>query len=278
MKDDGGLEERWTRPPQGLDVTRASSARIYDLMLGGKDHYAVDREVAARVLELAPQVRDAVRENRRFLQRAVHYLAGPAGIRQFVDIGTGLPTVGNVHEIARALRPDAHVVYVDNDPIVLVHGRALLADNDGTVVIEGDARDPADILAHPQLERMIDFNEPVAVLFVALLHFLTDEEDPGSVVAAFREVMAPGSYVVLSHATAGRYHESSHQAAQVYRESATELTLREPEQVLEFFDGFELVPPGLVPAAKWRPELPCHYRQNRRSPLAPVLAGVGRKK
>ena len=259
--------------PAGIDPHRANPARIYDLMLGGKDHYASDRQAAARVLAAAPQVRDAVRENRRFLQRAVHHLAAEQGMCQFIDVGCGLPTAGNVHEIAQALVPDARVVYVDRDPVVLVHGRAPLATNRRTTVIDGDARDPAGILNHPDLRAAIDVTKPVAVLLVGILHFLTDDE-AARTLAGFRAAMVSGSLAVISHATTGRRPMATGRAARIYSEAATGITLRTARQIHALAHGFEFTPPGLVPAARWRPDLPSHIPPGDHPTRAPVLAGI----
>jgi SAM-dependent methyltransferase len=241
----------WT--PVDIDVTRPNVARVYDYFLGGKNHLPADREAAEQVLAVAPQVGEAARESRAFLRRAVYFLAAEAGIRQFLDLGAGLPTTGNVHEVTAEVTPAAHVVYVDNDPVVIAHGRALLADNTTTLVTGGDFRRPQEILDQAQVRSLIDFGRPVAVLLVAALHFLSDAEDPAGVVAAFRRVMAPGSYLVISHGTSsGRTNEVG-RAARLYSESTRPVVLREPGQVAALFDGFDLVPPGVVPASQWRP-------------------------
>lgn len=246
-----------TTPPIDIDVTTPSTARMYDYYLGGKDHYAADREAAQRVFESVPETPKLARQNRGFLQRAVRYLAAEAGIRQFIDVGTGLPTQGNVHEIAQQAAPDTQVVYVDNDPVVLAHARALLAHhNDNVAVVEGDLRLPGAILNHLDMTRLIDFTEPVAVLFASVLHFATDEDNPARIVAAFRDRMAPGSYVVISHVTPGNRPDDAQQGAQVYQQATSTVTLRTRDQVASLFDGFTLVDPGVTTAADWRSDSP----------------------
>ena len=184
----------------GIDTTVPSTARMYDYWLGGHDNFAADRAAALKVSEAAPEAQLMAVENRRFLRRAVRYLAAEAGIAQFLDIGTGLPTQGNVHQVAQDINPAARVVYVDNDPMVLAHSRALKTGGN-TVVIEADLRDPRAILDQPGTRKLIDFSQPLAVLLVAVLHFISDDEDPHAIVAAIRDALPPGSYLVLSHVT-----------------------------------------------------------------------------
>src|ERR1700761_3643358 len=170
-----------------IDTGRPHPARMYDAYLGGKDNYRADREAVRQILRRWPEVRLIARANRAFLQRAVRFLAREAGIRQFIDIGTGIPSAGNVHEIAGQIAPDAHVVYVDNDPIVHVHANALLTGSGTTAIVLADLRDPGAIVAHPKVRDMIDFTQPVAVLLIAIVHFITDEEDPAAIVATLRD-------------------------------------------------------------------------------------------
>jgi O-methyltransferase involved in polyketide biosynthesis len=235
----------------GLDLSRPSVARMYDYWLDGKDNYRVDREAADQVAARLPNVRVLARENRGFLRRVVRYLAGECGIRQFLDIGSGLPTRNNVHEVAQEIAADARVVYVDNDPIVLCHGRALLAMNGNTTVITADLREPATILTHPELSRLIDPSLPVAVLMIAILHFLPEEEQPGAIVETFRSWMAPGSYLALSHID--RTPELQ-DAAKVYDRATSPAIPRTHGQVRAFFGDFQLLDPGLVQVPAWRPD------------------------
>ncbi|TMR93776.1 SAM-dependent methyltransferase [Nonomuraea basaltis] len=245
--------------PQGIDTTKPSVSRVYDYMLGGKDNYAIDREVAAMALKIAPDAPEAAQANREFLRRSVRYLAGEAGIRQFLDIGSGLPTQGNVHEIAQSVAPGAKVVYVDNDPIVLVHGRALLAVDASTTVIEADAREPEKIIDDPKTRSLIDFSRPVGLLLFGLLHHLSDDEDPGGILARLVAPLAPGSHVVISH-----FHNPGEALPEVSQQARTAEKLfnehlgtgrwRARAELLAYFDGLELLEPGLVPLPEWRPD------------------------
>lgn len=235
----------------GIDTTRPHPARIYDYLLGGKDNYEVDQQAGDALVAVAPEARIGVRANRAFLQRAVRYVVG-SGIRQILDIGTGLPTSPNVHETAREAAPDVRVAYVDNDPIVKVHADALLTGSGETSVALADLRDPRSVLDHPDVRQVIDFNRPVALLLVAVLHFLTDAEKPGQVVADLRDALPPGSFLVLSHAT-GDFAVRS-EAEAVYNKATASLNLRSRAQVEQFLGGFELVEPGLVQVPFWRPD------------------------
>jgi hypothetical protein len=225
-----------------VDTGTPNVARVYDYILGGKDNFAADREAAKQVLAAIPEAREAVQEGRAYLGRVVEYLAGEAGIRQFLDIGSGLPTQRNVHEVAQAVAPNARVVYVDNDPVVCAHGRALLEDGTRVAVVEADLRRPEEILANPATQRLIDFNQPVGVLLVAILHLISDDDDPFAAVAALRDMLAPGSYLVINHLldTEERHSDTS-QAQQVYSRSNAGLYPRTHGEVLEFLCGLELL-------------------------------------
>jgi hypothetical protein len=241
--------------PFGVDVTTATPARIYDYWLGGHNHFAADRNAALRVAEAAPEAPLLAVENRKFLRRAVRHLAADAGIRQFLDIGAGLPTQGNVHAIAQQTNPGARVVYVDNDPMVLAHSRALNT-GEGATVIQADLRDAQVILSHPETQRLLDFGEPLALLFVAVLHFITPADDPASLLAAFRAAIPPGSYLVVSHVTGDIHADSAARAAVEYKKIVPDATLRDRAEILRFFDGFDLIEPGLVQVPRWRPDEP----------------------
>jgi len=267
--------------PTGLSMKTPNVARVWDYQLGGKDNFAPDREAAEALNDAcrrvgAPDGRVVARENRDFIGRAVRYLAGPAGIRQFIDVGAGLPTQGNVHQIAQQVNPDAVVVYVDYDPLVVVHGRALLADNANTVVIQADAREPDHILTHPELGEVIDLDQPVAVLLVALLHLLPDDENPTRIVTHLRDALAPGSYLAITHFTGDARPDLAAKIAEEFARLriTTPLIPRTHPQILAFFDDFDLVEPGLVFPTLWRPDPP---------PAEPdpgarwMYAGVGRK-
>lgn len=241
--------------PSQIDTSRPHPARMYDYYLGGKDNYLVDREAAAAVLRALPEARDIARENRAFLQRVVRFLVGEAGIRQIIDVGTGIPTAGNVHEVAHQMDPGVRVAYVDNDPIVHVHANALLTGEGNTSIVLADLRDPVGILDHPKVRELIDFSEPAAVLLIAIMHFITDAEGPGRIVATFRDALAPGSYLALSHTTAD-FHDRAitDVATAVYENATAPLALRSRAQIAALFDGWDLVEPGLVQVPLWRPE------------------------
>ncbi|MFC0041349.1 SAM-dependent methyltransferase [Actinomadura rayongensis] len=240
--------------PGGIDVTTPNVARMYDFYLGGKDNYEADRAAAAEVLKSAPQAPALARENRAFLGRVVRYLARDAGVRQFLDVGAGLPTQGNVHEVARRETKDARVVYADNDPVVLTHGRALLGKTPGTVVIPGDLRNPSALLADPDLRAVLNLDEPVALLLISVLHCLDDAEDPWATVAEFRDALPSGSHLAISHITAADHGAAATAGARVYRRANTGMTLRDRAAITRFFEGFDLVDPGVVRLTDWRPE------------------------
>ncbi|MFW6691621.1 SAM-dependent methyltransferase [Streptomyces sp. MAR4 CNX-425] len=253
-----------------IDVSKPHPARIYDYLLGGKDNYEADRRAGEELVAAAPEARIGLRANRAFLQRAVRHVVG-AGVRQVLDLGTGLPTSPNVHETARETAPDTRVVYVDNDPIVRAHADALLSDSGGTRIVLADVRDVQGILDHPDVRGVLDFDRPVAVFLVAVLHFLTDADEPGRIAATLRDALPAGSYLVLSHATGDFADRTDAQA--VYKKATAGLNLRTYAEVEAFFDGFGLVEPGLVQVPFWRPdtEPPAPYRE------VGIYGGVGRK-
>jgi hypothetical protein len=230
-----------------------SPARIYDFLLGGKDNYPADREAAQELLTAVPDARLFALENRAFLRRAVRYLAAEAGIRQFIDIGTGLPTQGNVHELAQQAAPGAHVVCIDNDPVVLAHGRAMLHGVASTAIIQHDLREPAAVLADPDLAKLIDFAEPVALLLVAVLHFIPDDDDPAAVIGQLVDALPSGSHVALSHATVDSRPESV-KGERAYDRATAQAHARTRDEVAALLTGLELVEPGLVWGPQWRPE------------------------
>jgi hypothetical protein len=241
-----------TEWPPAVDTTVAHSARRYDYWLGGKDNFAADRESGDAIAAAFPTVRTAVIENRRFVRRAVAFLAGHAGIRQFLDIGTGIPTSPNVHEIAQATAPASRVVYADNDPIVLAHARALLTSSPegATAYIDADLRDPGKILTDPRLLDTLDFSRPVALMLAAILHFIPDEEDPYGIVARLVGALPGGSYLVLSHAT--NDFLKPEEVAEIVAGRYGAFFARSEAEFARFFEGFELVPPGIVSVAQWR--------------------------
>ena len=239
--------------PAEIDTSVAHPARVYDYWLGGKDNFAADREAGDRVLAATPGLRERVRANRAFLVRAVRYLAGEAGIRQFLDIGTGIPSANNTHEVAQQAAPDSRIVYVDNDPIVLTHARALLAGGpEGSIqYIDGDVRDVASITG--AAARTLDFTRPTALLLLGILHLIQDAEGPHELVARLMDALPSGSYLVISH-PASDIHPGQAEAQRRYNERvSTPQTLRTRAEVSRFFEGQDLVPPGLVYVHTWRP-------------------------
>ena len=254
----------------GIDITKPHAARVYDWALGGKDHYEADREYGEQVVAVAPEYPRLARANRGFLERAVGLVAG-AGVRQFIDLGTGIPTSPSVHEVATAADPTARVMYIDNDPIVSVHNDALLANAENVRSIQADIRRPDEILGHPALRELIDFAEPVAVLLVAVLHVIPDSADPAGIVARFTERLGPGSYLVLSQLTSDGDPEAVARSRAATQDTAIPLAFRPHREILGFFDGFDLVEPGLVSVHEWRPVAPAQPTR------LVVLGGVGRK-
>jgi hypothetical protein len=245
-------ETEWI--PAGIDVSQANIARVYDWWLGGVHNFPADRDAARELAAIAPNIHAVARANRAFLGRAVRYLAG-AGIRQFLDIGSGIPANQNVHQIAREAAPGSRVVYVDNDDDVVAHSKLILDGVPGAIVIQGDLRDPGAILAHPDARRLIDFRRPVGLLLVAVLHFIPDSGSPGEIMAAFRGALAPGSYLAISHACYDAVPEQGSAFRSVYNARvAGQVTGRTRGEVKRLFDGFTLVNPGLVWLPEWRPD------------------------
>jgi SAM-dependent methyltransferase len=258
---------------RGLDANTPNVARIYDYWLGGKDNFAADRTTAEKLCEIVPEARATARDNREFLGRAVRFLA-EAGIRQFIDLGTGLPTQANVHELAQGVAPEARMVYVDIDPVVASHGRALLASGDQVGMVLGDLCDPASILQHPDVTCRLDLSRPAAVLCTSTLHFIGDDADPHKVIAEYRDHLAPGSYLAISHGTLEEDPAGEGGKAEgVYRQASSQLHVRPIPEVLRFFDGFGLVDPGLTWITGWRPEPGTAPTGRPRS----MRGGVGRK-
>ncbi|MEU3038852.1 SAM-dependent methyltransferase [Streptomyces griseoaurantiacus] len=259
-------------PSYTIDTSKPHPARMYDYFLGGKDNYEVDQEAAEQFMKAAPEVRDGVRANRYFMHRAVRHVVAEGGVRQILDIGTGLPTEPNVHQIARAVAPETRVAYVDNDPIVSAHSRALM-DQDDTSVVLADLRDPRGVLDHPEVRRVIDFDRPVAVLLVAIVHFLSEAQDPDGIVATLRDALPTGSYLVLSHATGDLHEDHREDAAAIYRRATASMNLRPHSRILDFFGDFTLVEPGLVTVPDWRPDKPAKDG----APPIGIYGGVARK-
>jgi hypothetical protein len=246
------VKPEWTPGAPPLD--RPSASRMYDYFLGGHHYFEIDRVAAEQVLRLHPDVRPIARANRAFLRRAVTFLLDE-GIEQILDLGSGIPTVGTVHEVAAWRGRAPRIVYVDNDPLTVAHSRLILGDRPDIAAIEADARRPADILGHPETRRLLDFDRPLGLLLVAVLHFVPDDAEAYALVRAFREALPPGSYVALSHATyEGAPREVVRQAEQLYARSTQAVKTRSRGAIAPFFAGLELVEPGLVPLPLWRPE------------------------
>jgi hypothetical protein len=267
--------------PRGVDSTIPNVARIYDYLLGGKENFAADRAAAGNFLAVIPDIAAIAADNRAFLARAIRYLAAEAGIRQFLDLGGGLPTRSNVHQIAQQVVPDARVAYVDYDPVVVRHGEALLANGRNVAMAHADLTQPATVLDHPEVRRVLDLSRPLALICTATLYFVPDEAHPHAVIAEYRDRMAAGSYLVISHATssapgealADEAAEEAEEVAGVYRQASAQLHLRTLTDIRRFFDGFELVEPGVVWMSEWRP-VPGARSAGR---IQSLYAGVGRK-
>lgn len=263
MADDSAAFPQWAsdvdddrQAPPGIDTSMPHSARMYDWWLGGKTNFAADRAMGAAFVEAIPTIRTMARENRKFLGRAVRYLAGEAGIGQFLDIGTGIPTEGNVHEVAQQINPDARVVYVDNDPIVLVHARALMVSSDRgrTAYIQADLREPEKILADPAVADTLDLNQPVGLMLVAILMLLRDAEDPWGKARVLMDAMPAGSYVAITHPSQDFNPEAMAAAVAAANQGQVTLVPRARADVQRFFGDWELIEPGVVPVMAWHPD------------------------
>lgn len=250
---DNRLVPEWI-PPE-IDTSKAHPARIYEYLLGGKHYFDIDREAAEIALRHVPQGRSMALENRAFLGRAIRF-AAESGVTQFLDIGSGLPGKDNTGDVARAIRPESRVVYVDYDPMVAVHSRALLAGSDParTAVVLADVRRPETILGDPELKRVLDFGEPVAVMMGALLHFVSPAEDPHGIVRTFVDQMAPDSALILSHLTDGGQPQRAAEAKKAWDSATSQMFVRTREEIEALFDGTKVVEPGIVPRPLWRPE------------------------
>lgn len=268
--------ERPAWAPPGIDLSMPSVSRIYDFYLGGSHNFEVDREAARRAMAFLPGLPKIGQANRAVMRRAVRH-AVSEGITQFLDIGSGIPTFGNVHEVAQAADPGARVVYVDHDPVAVAHSEAVLEGNHLTAVVAADLRKPGDILNSPRVGQLLDLERPVALLLVAVLHFIEDADDPRAAVAALRDALAPGSMLIVTHASYEGIpvtEERTGGVLDMYRQIKNPLVMRSPAEIAEFFEGFELVDPGLVPMPEWRPETPVAQED----PYAySGYAGVGRK-
>lgn len=259
--------------PVRADLSRPSAARVYDYLLGGSSNFAVDREFAHAALEIFPGAREYARLNRLFLQRVVRFYV-EQGVRQFLDIGCGIPTVGAVHQLAQDLAPESRVVYVDNEAIAIAHSQLVLRDNPRATIIQGDLSDPESLLRTPELIELLDTEEPIGVLMLATLHFIPDDHDLAGLIGRYRRLLAPESYLAISHGTDEHLPEIT-ALARLYRETKNPLALRTREEVAALFDGFELLEPGVVFTPEWRPDAPEDVGD---APERSVCyAGVGRK-
>ncbi|MEU8229015.1 SAM-dependent methyltransferase [Actinoplanes sp. NPDC048967] len=267
-----------TQPPVDLQTDRPHPARVYDYLLGGKDNFAADRAAAEQGIKANPASRTPPRENRAFLRRAVRFLAAERGIDQFLDIGTGIPSAPNVHHVAQQVNPAARIVYVDNDPIVLAHARALLTSTpEGrTEYLDADLRDVDSILNAPQLRDTLDLNRPVGLLLIAILHFIGDENDPDDIVARLLAALPPGSHLVLSHLTGDFAPEAWERVAAIYRRTGVTMQVRPKERIARFFTGLELVEPGIELVNRWRPDGPNPDGEPTDAEVS-VYGGVARK-
>jgi len=260
-----------------VDRDRPAPARIYDYLLGGRNNFQADRDAAGRITALVPELRDCAWANRGFHQRAAKWIA-QRGIRQFIDIGSGLPTVGNTHEVVHQVDPQCRVVYADNDPMVREHATAMLEGHEDTVrVIQGDLRDPDSVLANPDLRALIDFSQPAGLLMTAVVHFVADESDPWQLLARYLGGLAPGSYLALSHATVDFVPEDQLSAVSrvegIYRQISAQLHPRSYGEVAKFFTGLDLVEPGVVPVRQWRSE----WNDQNEGKVHLSYGGVGHK-
>ncbi|WP_158840628.1 SAM-dependent methyltransferase [Saccharothrix deserti] len=268
------MAERLSWVPNEVDTGLPSAARIYDYLLGGGHNFAADRALAEKFLRAQPNARTIARLNRAFLRRAVLHLVD-VGVRQFLDLGSGIPTVGNVHEIAQKAEPESRVVYVDYEDVAVAHSRMILEDDDRTTILQEDLTDPDAVLAGVRATGLIDFSEPVGLLTVGVLHFVPPEQDPGGVVAAYRDVVVPGSYLALSQFTSDLQPDQMAAVVAVMRGSANPMYPRTRAEITAMFDGFDLVEPGVVPLPLWRPE---DGAVDEDAGRAGIFAGVGRKK
>ncbi|MEU8530155.1 SAM-dependent methyltransferase [Streptomyces sp. NPDC048629] len=268
--------ERPAWAPPGIDISVPSVSRMYDFYLGGSHNFEVDREAARKAMEFMPGLPKIMQANRAFMRRAVRF-AVDEGVTQFLDIGSGIPTFGNVHEVAQQASPEARVAYVDHDPVAVAHSRAVLEGNEQATIVAADLRKPQDILGSREITGLIDLDRPVALLLVAVLHFLEDQDEPGRAVAELTEALAPGSLLVLTHASYEGVPVSEEQASgtvDVYRETRNPLVMRSRDEIAAFFAGWDMVDPGLVSMPLWRPEGPL----DQEDPFAfSGFAGVGRK-
>jgi hypothetical protein len=267
------VEPRWV--PVDVDTSKANIARVYDYWLGGSHNFRADQDVARAMIAVDPNITAMMRANRAFLGRAIRYLAREAGIRQFLDIGSGIPTEQNVHEVAQAAAPGSRIVYVDNDEVAVAHSRLILETDPDVAIIRADLREPAGILADPATQLLLDFTQPVAVLLVAVMHFIPDEARPAQIMATLRAALVPGSYLVICHACRDARPDTADNATAVYTSRVpAHLRVRTRDEIAALLDGFTLVEPGLVWIPQWRPDSPADVPENPEQFWA--LVGVAR--
>jgi hypothetical protein len=267
--------ERPDWAPKDVDIEKASAARLYDYFLGGGYNFEVDRQLGRRIEAAAPGVPEFAFLNRAYLRRAVRYLVAQ-GVDQFLDLGSGIPTAGNVHEIAQKTNPSARVVYVDNEPVAVAHADLLLEDNPNAVAIEADLQDAAAILGHEKTRGLLDFSRPIGLLAVAVLHFLPSDVDPGAVLAEYRQALPAGSYFALSHLTRDVDSDQVDQIVRLYAQSQNPITARSRDDIAALFAGFDLVEPGIVFTPLWHPESPEDVGEH--PDRSGAFVGVGRKR
>ncbi|SEQ11377.1 S-adenosyl methyltransferase [Lentzea xinjiangensis] len=263
--------------PAGIDTNVPSMARVYDYILGGAHNFAADRQVGSQIEKLVPGLPNVARLNRRFLGRAVNFMADQ-GVRQFLDIGSGIPTVMNVHEVAQQRDPAARIVYVDKDPVAVAHSRLMLSDNENAAIVQADMRDPEAVLSSPEVARLLRFDESVGLLMLLMLHWVPDEDSPEKLVAHYRDALPAGSFVAMTHVAKDQIDEKVDEAAAVVNrsKSADQMHMRTHEQVSALFEGFDLVEPGLVGCGEWRPDGPGDVADETLENMF-LYAGVGRK-
>jgi len=257
-----------------IDLSKPSAARMYDYYLGGAHNFDIDRELARKVLDLFPDAPLAAQANRAFMHRALRCLLA-AGVRQFIDLGSGIPTEGNTHETVHQKAPDSKVLYVDHDQVAVIHSELLLKDVPNTQVLQADFRDPEYILNSPQLKKMIDLSQPVGLLLVSVLHFVPDRDQPQDVLHRLYDALAPGSYLILSHGCDDVRQDEMHGVAEAYAAAADQLSQRSRAQILELLAGWDLLEPGLVWLREWRPDWPDEVGENPSANA--MVAAVGRK-
>lgn len=266
------LSKAWI--PEGVNPDIPSMARSYDYLLGGAHNFAVDRQVVEEVIAAMPEAREIAMITRAFLRRTVLSMVS-AGVRQFLDIGSGIPTIGNVHELAQGADPEARVVYVDVDPVAVAHSNVILEGNDRVAAIQADLAEPDFILDHPRTRQLLNFTQPIGLVMIGVLPFVPDESQPYQVMARYRAALAPDSYLAITHFTADVRPTEAKAVVEIARKRNTDTNPRSREQVVRFFDGFELLEPGVVSAALWRPDSRTEFAG--RPARDQVLGGLGRR-